>query len=213
MQEKVTVIIPNYNGKHFMEPCLSSLEKQTFRSFRVLVVDNASTDGSLEFMAEKYPDIEVVALDQNYGFSRAVNEGIRRSRAPYVLLLNNDTTVDPHFLEEMVKAIRISPSIFSVSSRMIQMYHPIFWTAPEISTRSSAGGSAGEKTTRQTAIRLRTASLRPAPAPPSTGARSSERSDILTRPISLTWKTSTSATGPASLAGRTPTAPRPLSTT
>ena len=46
MQEKVTVIIPNYNGKHFMEPCLSSLEKQTFRSFRVLVVDNASTDGS-----------------------------------------------------------------------------------------------------------------------------------------------------------------------
>ena len=98
MQEKVTVIIPNYNGKHFMEPCLSSLEKQTFRSFRVLVVDNASTDGSLEFMAEKYPDIEVVALDQNYGFSRAVNEGIRRSRAPYVLLLNNDTTVDPHFL-------------------------------------------------------------------------------------------------------------------
>lgn len=124
MQEKVTVIIPNYNGKHFMEPCLSSLEKQTFRSFRVLVVDNASTDGSLEFMAEKYPDVEVVALDQNYGFSRAVNEGIRRSRAPYVLLLNNDTTVDPHFLEEMVKAIRISPSIFSVSSRMIQMYHP-----------------------------------------------------------------------------------------
>ena len=124
MKEIVTVIIPNYNGKHFMEPCLSSLEKQTFKNYRILVVDNASSDGSLEFMKENYPDIEVLPLDQNYGFSRAVNEGIRHSHTPYVLLLNNDTTVDPHFIEEMVNSIRISPRIFSVSSKMIQMYHP-----------------------------------------------------------------------------------------
>ena len=121
---KVTIVIPNYNGKHFMEPCLASLEKQTFHDFKILVVDNASTDGSLEYMKENYPAIEVIALDKNYGFSKAVNVGIRHSRTPYVILLNNDTTVDPHYVEEMVGAIERSPRIFSVSSKMIQMYHP-----------------------------------------------------------------------------------------
>lgn len=124
MKEKVTVIIPNYNGKHFMEACLSSLEKQTYHAYKILVVDNASSDGSIEFMQKNYPDIELIALDQNYGFSKAVNVGILHSTTPYVLLLNNDTTVDPHFLEEMVAAIRTSPHNFSVSSKMIQMYHP-----------------------------------------------------------------------------------------
>ena len=121
---KVTIVIPNYNGKHFMEPCLASLREQTCQDYKVLVVDNASTDGSLEYMKEHYPKIEVIALDKNYGFSKAVNVGIQHSTTPYVILLNNDTTVDPHYVEEMIKAIERSPRIFSVSSKMIQMYHP-----------------------------------------------------------------------------------------
>ncbi len=121
---KVTIIIPNYNGCRFMEPCLASLKEQTFKDCCILIVDNASTDGSLEYLRGNYPDIEVLALDKNYGFSKAVNIGIRHARTPYVLLLNNDTTVDPHFLEEMVHAIEQSPRIFSVASKMLQMYHP-----------------------------------------------------------------------------------------
>lgn len=121
---KVTVIIPNYNGKHFMQPCLESLKKQTCTNFKVLVVDNHSTDGSIEYMKENYPEIEVISLDQNYGFSYAVNVGIRHAVTPYVILLNNDTTVDEHYIEAMTKAIEASPRIFSVSSKMIQMYHP-----------------------------------------------------------------------------------------
>ena len=58
---KVTIIIPNYNGKHFMEPCLASLREQTCRDFQILVVDNASTDGSLEYMEQTYPNIEVLS--------------------------------------------------------------------------------------------------------------------------------------------------------
>ena len=58
---KVTIIIPNYNGKHFMEPCLASLNEQTCRDFKILIVDNASTDGSLEYMEQTYPDIEAAA--------------------------------------------------------------------------------------------------------------------------------------------------------
>ena len=107
-----------------MEPCLQSLSEQTCRDFKVLVVDNASSDGSLEYMSEHYPDIEVISLKKNYGFSKAVNVGIEHSTTPYVILLNNDTTVDTHYVEEMIKAIEKSPHIFSVSSKMIQMYHP-----------------------------------------------------------------------------------------
>lgn len=121
---KLTIIIPNYNGKHFMKPCLDSLMRQTYPGFQILVVDNASTDGSLEFMRENYPEIEVLSLDQNYGFSSAVNAGIRHASTPYVILLNNDTTADPRYVEEMLKTIESSPCIFSVSSKMIQMYRP-----------------------------------------------------------------------------------------
>ena len=63
---KVTIIIPNYNGKHFMEPCLQSLANQTCSEFQILVVDNASSDGSIEYMRENYPDIELISLNQNY---------------------------------------------------------------------------------------------------------------------------------------------------
>lgn len=120
----VTIVIPNYNGKHFMESCLESLKLQTNTDFKILVVDNASTDGSIEYMEEHHPDIDVIALDENYGFSKAVNVGIQHTTTPYVLLLNNDTTVDSHFVEEMVTAIQQSKRIFSVSSKMIQMHHP-----------------------------------------------------------------------------------------
>lgn len=122
--KKVTIIIPNYNGMHFMKPCLESLEKQLCRDFEILVVDNASSDGSLEYMKENYPSVDVIALDQNYGFSKAVNVGIRHASTPYVILLNNDTVAEPHYVGEMIRAIESSDQIFSVSSKMIQMYHP-----------------------------------------------------------------------------------------
>lgn len=121
---KVTIIIPNYNGKHFLNPCLDSLAKQTCRDFEIMIVDNASTDGSLSYIEESYPELKVISLPKNYGFSRAVNEGIKASRTPYVILLNNDTTVDIQYVAEMIRAIESSKSVFSVSSKMIQMYHP-----------------------------------------------------------------------------------------
>ncbi len=120
----VTIIIPNYNGKHFLQPCLESLSKQSCRDFETILVDNHSTDGSIEYMKEYYPEVKILSLDKNRGFSAAVNAGIRKASTPYVILLNNDTTVEPHFVKELLAAIRQSPRIFSVSSKMIQMYHP-----------------------------------------------------------------------------------------
>ncbi|MBE5925398.1 MAG: glycosyltransferase family 2 protein [Lachnospiraceae bacterium] len=120
--EQVTVIIPNYNGIKFLEACLSSLSKQNYTDFKTVVIDNASEDGSQEYIRENYPDVEIVQMDKNYGFTGAVNEGIKRTKTPYLILLNNDTEVEPDFVEELYKAIEKSDDIFSVSSKMIN-YH------------------------------------------------------------------------------------------
>ncbi len=128
---KVTIIIPNYNGKRFMKDCMEALYAQDGEEartgaepFEVLVVDNGSTDGSLEYMAECYPELPVIALGKNYGFSRAVNEGIRAAKTPYVILLNNDTKVRPGYVKALVETMDRHPEAFSASPKMIQMYHP-----------------------------------------------------------------------------------------
>ena len=123
MEITTTIIIPNYNGLKFMDECIRSLNAQTYPNFRTLVVDNGSTDGSVEWLKEH--QIDTIFLPENTGFSGAVNVGIKAADTPYVLLLNNDVRVDEYFVAEMVRAIGQSERIFSVSSRMIQMYHPM----------------------------------------------------------------------------------------
>ena len=118
---KVTVIIPNYNGLSFMEPCMAALEKQRCQDFDILVVDNGSTDGSGQWLREH--KIPTIFLETNTGFSGAVNVGIRAVRTPYVLLLNNDTEPEPDFVGELLRSISRSKKIFAVSSKMAQLFH------------------------------------------------------------------------------------------
>ena len=118
----VSVVIPNFNGMAYLDGVLSSLERQTIDNFEVILVDNGSTDGSCAFVAAEYPWVHMIQLPENYGFSRAVNEGIRVSRSPYVLLLNNDTEVKCDFLEEMVAALRRHKKAFSCQAKMIQFH-------------------------------------------------------------------------------------------
>ena len=96
---EVSVIIPNYNGKHYLKVCLDSLRRQTYQDFQTILVDNGSQDGSREYIQENYPEVQMIALKENTGFCGAVNTGIRASKTPYVLLLNNDTETDPEFVE------------------------------------------------------------------------------------------------------------------
>ena len=113
MELTTTVIIPNYNGMKFMDECIRALNAQTYKNFRILAVDNGSSDGSAEWLREH--QIDTIFLDKNTGFSGAVNIGIRASETPYVLLLNNDTRVDEYFVAEMVRAIERSEKIFSAA--------------------------------------------------------------------------------------------------
>ena len=209
---KVTIIIPNYNGKHFMEPCLQSLSEQTCRDFKVLVVDNASSDGSLEYMSEHYPDIEVISLKKNYGFSKAVNVGIEHSTTPYVILLNNDTTVDTHYVEEMIKAIEKSPRIFSVSSKMIQMYHPeLIDSAGDLYTLMG-WACAAEPDVLSPITQKQIRYLPHAPGQPSTAEMLFQKSAYLMKTILHTLKISMSDTVQKFTATKIYTVPQHLST-
>ncbi len=120
----VSVIIPNYRGRDCLEDCLKSLREQENRDFEVIVVDNASHDGSVELVREKFPECVLVCLEDNFGFSRAVNEGLRVSKAPYCLLLNNDTVSDPKMVGSLLNTIESDPKIFSVAAKMLQLKNP-----------------------------------------------------------------------------------------
>ncbi len=119
---KSTVIIPNYNGIKYIEACLESLFIGTDTDFEVIVVDNASRDGSLELVKEKFPQVTLIENSENTGFDKAVNQGILASKTPYVILLNNDTRVERSFVHELEKAIEQSHKIFSVSAKMIALH-------------------------------------------------------------------------------------------
>ena len=109
----------NWNGKKFLPPCLNSLNKQTQKGFEILLVDNGSTDGSVEFVTENFPHVKVIRLKENLGFCRAGNIGILLAKGEYVALLNNDTEVDPHWLEELVKALDRHPEVGFCASKMV----------------------------------------------------------------------------------------------
>lgn len=118
-----TVVIPNYNGIKYMEKCLDSLYAGS-RVPDIIVVDNASADGSLDLIAEKYPRAERIELNENTGFSHAVNVGIQRAETKYVFLLNNDTVIDEKCVEELEKAMEEDSSSFSAGAKMINMKFP-----------------------------------------------------------------------------------------
>jgi GT2 family glycosyltransferase len=115
----VSIIIPNWNGKHFLKDCLDSLITQSYKDLEIIVVDNGSKDGSLEFLRDNYPQVRVPRFEKNTGFSVAVNRGIRESKGEYIALINNDTVVDGLWVEELVKALNAHPEIGSVGCKML----------------------------------------------------------------------------------------------
>lgn len=121
---KVTIIIPNYNGTEYIKDCLDSLTNQSMTDIHIIVVDNASADGSDDFVEKEFPQVELVRLKENYGFCRAVNEGIKRTKTEYLILLNNDTKADKDFIKNLYECIDAHPDTFSVAAKMLQMYHP-----------------------------------------------------------------------------------------
>ncbi|MBA3610471.1 MAG: glycosyltransferase family 2 protein [Rubrobacter sp.] len=119
MTPRLTVVIPNWNTKKFLAPCLNSLRRQTFTDFETVLVDSGSTDDSLSFVTENFPEVQAIALGENRGFSGAVNAGIESSTAEYVVLLNNDTEQDPGWLATLVDAAERRPEAALFASKLL----------------------------------------------------------------------------------------------
>lgn len=119
-----TVVIPNWNGKPFLEPCLEALRAQTFRDFETVLVDNGSADGSVELVEEQFPEVLVLRLETNRGFAGAMNAGIDAGEGQYVAFLNNDTRVEPRWLEELVLCLERHPKAAGASSKTLALDDP-----------------------------------------------------------------------------------------
>lgn len=118
----IEIIIPNWNGKEMLEHCLVSLRRQVFSNFRVIVVDNGSKDGSIQLLRDTFPEVKIIELLYNTGFCVAVNKGIEASRAPWLLLLNNDMEVATDCLENLRLAMERYPGCDVFALKMLN-YH------------------------------------------------------------------------------------------
>jgi GT2 family glycosyltransferase len=116
---RVTVVVPNWNGERFLSTCLGSLRRQTYGDFETVLVDNGSSDGSVAFVEENFPEVRIVRLPHNGGFTAAVNAGIGASEAEYVVLLNNDTEVEQRWLEALVRAADEHPEAGLFASKLL----------------------------------------------------------------------------------------------
>ncbi len=119
---RISVIILNYNGKKLLKECLDSLRVQSFRQFEAILVDNGSSDGSVDYLRENYPWVRIVALSENLGFAGGNNRGFAVSCGEYIVTLNNDTKVSENFLEELLKVAEKSCKTGIVAAKMLD-YH------------------------------------------------------------------------------------------
>ena len=117
---KLSVIIVNYKVKHYLEQCLRSVaEASRGIAVEVIVVDNASGDGSVEYLRERFPDVTIIASEENLGFARANNLAIRNSHGQYVLLLNPDTIVAEDTFRDFISFMDSTPDAGGCGAYML----------------------------------------------------------------------------------------------
>lgn len=119
-----SVIIPNFNGKAFLKACLDSLTQQTKRNIEIILVDNGSTDGSIELVNTHYPKVKIISLPFNTGFATAVNQGIKKAKGSFIAVLNNDTIVSRDWLDVLCDYLEGNPHIGFCASKITQYDNP-----------------------------------------------------------------------------------------
>ena len=117
----ISVIIVNYNRKDLLRQCLDSVRGQNFQDIETIVVDNASTDGSIEMVAMYYPDVKLIRNTSNLLFCKAQNQGIEASKGNFILCLNSDCVLDKDYLKQALSAIGLDTRIGMVSGKILRM--------------------------------------------------------------------------------------------
>ena len=117
----VSIIIVNLNGKHFLEKCLKSLSKLSYKNLEFIIVDNNSSDGSVEFIKKNFSFIKIIKLNKNYGFAKPNNMGAKAAKGDYLLFLNNDTIPNYDFVSHLIQVIEKDPKIAICQSLLLKL--------------------------------------------------------------------------------------------
>lgn len=147
----VSIVVINFNGKHFLNGCLTSLMNQTYPLTEVILVDNGSSDGSVEFVEEKFVFVRIVKNETNLGLTGACNIGIKETRCDLVTLISNDVVLEKTCIEQLVRTITSSETVGIVGGNIVLFTNPkivqsfpsrflpscrLPWTAIPVKTRS-----------------------------------------------------------------------------
>lgn len=119
MNPKVSIIIVNWNGEYLLKKCLDSALKQTYENYDVIVVDNASTDGSVEFIKNNYQSVRIIQNKVNYGYAKGNNIGIKSVQSDFIATLNTDTEVNLNWIRELVKVMYADSTIGICASKQL----------------------------------------------------------------------------------------------
>jgi GT2 family glycosyltransferase len=135
----VSVVIPNWNGRRWLPGCLAALAAQERPADQVIVVDNGSTDGSVEYLAASHPDVFVIRLEWNTGFAHAANVGVRAARSELVALINTDVELAPDWVGRMERRLASDGGAASVACKMLSLDRPsVVYDAGDVLRRDGA---------------------------------------------------------------------------
>ncbi len=115
----VSVIIPNYNGRAYLQDCLDSLSHQTWPDFETILLDNGSSDGSAEWIKQSFPHLKLIELSENLGFAGGCNYAAAHAGGEWLVFLNNDTIADPHWLKNLMTAVTADPKSGAGTSKIL----------------------------------------------------------------------------------------------
>jgi GT2 family glycosyltransferase len=120
--KSASIIILSYNSREDLAECIPSLMSQTYQDFEIIVVDNASTDGSEIFTRTNYPEIKVIQTGKNLGYPAGNNVGFEVAEGEFIVVVNPDTVADPEWLAELIKPLKNDPTIAATTSKIL-IYH------------------------------------------------------------------------------------------
>ncbi|MEI7559814.1 MAG: glycosyltransferase family 2 protein [Actinomycetes bacterium] len=117
-----SIVIPNWNGLSWLDGVLSSIQRQDEQPLEIVVVDNGSTDGSVDYLQANWPEVTVLHWHENRGFAAAANDGIRHAAGDLIALINTDIVLEPDWLRRASQSLRLRPDAASVATKMLDMH-------------------------------------------------------------------------------------------
>ena len=119
---KVSIIIPHWNGIDILSECLESLLQTDYDNLEIIVVDNASTDGSPDLISLNFPQVKLLENSQNYGYAGGCNRGAEIADGDYIVFLNNDTIQDSKWISPLVDFLNLNPKVAAVQPKILNFY-------------------------------------------------------------------------------------------